>query len=469
MPSPEGTPGPTTLPLGGALRAAIDGLRTAALVVKRDLDTFRPPAPLHRLEEAAREVSSPKALKLPVATQDALILWRTAKETNRIEALSRRELRQLVWIPEAVFDRQFHGLVDRTWAGTALSGRVLQALVHSYHKKWLPEREDKPTAGWLRKLLNGDIRDSNLIRKWKQEPAVILGPGGPDALSRKILEEDRPLSEVALQWGIDERTPFFEAAVVEGAIPGALAAQTQRALRLSQLCTRFLPWAKTSLELVRFKAMIGTVILNPRFAAPGPDQDAVKAFVLGSQGLGDPRLAGNRARWTGVSEEARTHVLHWLTTADIKLFFETILPDAKDRHGRKPFWLRYLDTIVTSRPLLTVADRARVSGHFRGREQELQHVGSVVGNTSSAFILLFPNALVVEFADNGRAYCYTDVRRQKLEQAMWRTEPFVGHDLKSPIKGPLMAYASVPHMNGWEYHMEDALAKLGIRPGAYRR
>jgi hypothetical protein len=338
-------------------------------------------------------------------------------------------------------------------------------MVRSFHKVWLPEREGKRTAGWLRGLLNGPTRDSNLLRKWKAEPSVILGPGGPDALARKLLAEDRPIAEVALQWGLDERTPFFEAAVVDGAIPVALASTSSQAKIFTQLSTRFLPWAKRNLALERYKSLLGAVVLKPRFASPGPDQDALKAFVLGSDGLGDPRLVANRARWTGVAEEARTQVLHWLTTADIGLFFESIMTDARDRHGRKPFWLRYLDSIVTSRPLLSVSDRARMTARFRGREDELKHVGSVSGQTSSAFILLFPNVIVVEFADMGRAYCYTGERRLKLEQSMWRSEPFGSLDLKSVH----FAADSVPHMRGWEYRMETALAQFGIRPGSRRR
>ena len=433
-------------------------------MIKRDQEAFRPPTPLHRLQESAREVSSPKALKPPAATKNTLELWRKAKAAQSFEALTRRDLRQLTWEPEAVFDRSFHDLMDQTWAGTPFSGRVLQALVRSFHKVWLPEREGKPTAGWLRGLLNGPTRDSNLLRKWKAEPSVILGPGGPDALARKLLADDRPIAEVALQWGLDERTPFFESAVVEGAIPVALATSTSQAKTLTQLSTRFLPWGKRNLALERYKSLLGAVVLNPRFASPGLDQDALKAFVLGADGLGDPRLIANRARWTGVADEARTQVLHWLTTADIGLFFESIMTDARDRHGRKPFWLRYLDSIVTSRPLLSVSDRARIAGRFRGKEEELRHVGSVSGQTSSAFILLFPNVIVVEFADMGRAYCYTGERRLKLEQAMWRSEPFGHLDLKSIHS----AAESVAHMKGWEYRMETALAQFGIRPGSRR-
>ena len=465
MPGPEEATGGVAFAVGVALRAALEDMRTAALLVKRDHEAFRSPTHLHRLQEAAREVSSPKTLKPPAATKDTLELWRKAKAAQSFDALTRRDLRQLIWEPEAVFDPLFHDLVDRTWAGTPLSGRVLQALVRSFHKKWLPEREEKRTAGWLRGLLNGPTRDSNLLRKWKAEPSVILGPGGRDAMARKLLAEDRPLAEVALQWGLDESTPFFEAAVAEGAIPRALDASTHRAQSLTQLCTRFLPWSRKNLALERFKSLLGTVVLNSRFASPGPDQDALKAFVLGSEGLGDPRLVANRARWTGVTEEARTHVLHWLTTADIELFFESIMTDARDRHGRKPFWLRYLDSIITSRPLLSVSDRARMAGRFRGREEELRHVGSVSGQTSSAFILLFSNVIVVEFADMGRAYCYTGERRQRLEQAMWRAEPFGNHDLKSVA----FAAESVAHAKGWEYRMEIALAQLGIRPGSRRR
>lgn len=458
MPATE-TGEPAAPSLGGTLRVAFQGLHTSLREIRQGCESFRAPTDLLvRLKEAARAVAAPRTPKPPADTMEALQRWKSALSSGMTETLSRRDLRQLTWEPEAVFDARFQGVLERCWAGMPLSSRTMQALVRSFHKGWTPACEGERTAKWLRLLLGGDVRESEAIRKWKRDSAVVLGPGGRDALALKILAEDRPVAEVATRWGIDDHTPYFEAAVSQRAVPWAIDPQ-YRGPGLEKLFSRLLPWARKVVSEARFKELVSTVILDDRFANEGPDLVLLKAYVLGAEGLGDPRLPANRARWTGVSDQARTRVLHWLTKADIVMFFETILPDSMDKHGRKPFWLRYHDSILTSRPLLTFADRFRVGLHFRGREDELQHLGTVYKQASSAFFLLFPDVLIVEFAVAGCAYFYTGENRRKLEREMWRSAPFSTAELKN-MDGSREA---IPHTQGWENRMASALARFGVR------
>jgi hypothetical protein len=309
------------------------------------------------------------------------------------------------------------------------------------------------------------FRDSELARRWKEEGAILLGPDGPSSLGRLILRENGSVSEVALKWGLGEDTPYFWEAVSAWAIPWALRGG---AAGLDRLVHVLLPWASRQPYSQLWKEAIGKVILEERFSQEGHDQDRLKAFVLSAEGLGDPRLPLNRARWNGVPDSARFRVLQWLTKADLGLFFETLLPRGKDPHNRKPFWLRYLDSVISSRPLLTRSDLGRVTEAFRGKEDELQHVGRVDQTLPcSAFILLFRDVLIVEFTTQGCAYFYTGEKRRQIESIMWEGRWFSNWELKSTQKADI----NIPHSRRWEEKMESALANYGIRPkgGNYSR
>jgi hypothetical protein len=82
------------------------------------------------------------------------------------------------------------------------------------------------------------------------------------------------------------------------------------------------------------------------------------------------------------------------------------------------------------------------------------------GQTSSAFFLMFREVLVVEFAVAGRAYFYTGDLRKRLEQAMWQEMSFEPRELRN-VAG---AHESISHLNGWENHVANTLARFGIRP-----
>ena len=318
--------------------------------------------------------------------------------------------------------------------------------------------EGQGTARWLSRVLKREIRESNVIRKWKKEPAVVIGPDGCRLLATRVLAEPSPIAEAALQWGVDDKTPYFATTILQHAIPLLINPQYPGNW-IDKLCADVLPWAKRTLPEARFKELVGGVILDRRFAVDGAELNTLKGFILGVNGLGDPRLPANRSHWTGVPDQARTRVLHWLTKADIVMFFETILPNSRDRHGRKPFWLRYTDSIITSRPILTREDRLRLARNFRGKEEELQHLGMVGNQISSAFILVFSNVLVVEFATMGRANFYTGAIRERMEREMWRSTTFKDSDLRNSSG----ATESVVHRPGWERNVQSALAQFGIR------
>jgi len=444
---------------GSRLKGAFESLVTVALTIRHGGQAFHlTQIPLLRLKEAAVGVSAPPSLRPPLDTGEALQRWDIAKKGNAPFSISRRDLRQLTWEPTTVYDELFQAVLERHWGDAPLSSRTVQALVRSFHKGWSASVEGQATARWLGRVLRREIRESGVIRKWKKEPAVVLGPDGCRLLAMQIMGESRPVAEAALQWGVDDRTAYFATSILQHAVPLLINPQYQGNW-IDKLCADVLPWARKTLPEARFKELMGSVILDKRFAVDGVELNTLKAFVLGAYGPGDPRLPANRSHWTGVPDQARTRVLHWLTKADIVMFFETILPNSRDRHGRKPFWLRYTGSIITSRPILTREDRLRLTRNFRGKEDELQHLGIVGNQISSAFILVFRDVLVVEFATMGRANFYTGALRERMEREMWRSTTFKDSDLRN-LAG---ATESVVHRPGWESNVRTALAQFGVR------
>jgi hypothetical protein len=168
-------------------------------------------------------------------------------------------------------------------------------------------------------------------------------------------------------------------------------------------------------------------------------------------------------------DDAARRVEQWLSAADITFFFEHLLSKEKDPHGRKAFWLRYAGCPgLVSRPLLNEVDSLRLKPVLREKEEQVNHFGELLGDTS-ALLLDFGPVLVVEFSTAGNG-CFVYKRRDGVEIVpdLWGSAPFI----KTNLKRPALAVARVVHSvlrfrwqrKGWEDEMEGILARFGIRP-----
>jgi len=223
--------------------------------------------------------------------------------------------------------------------------------------------------------------------------------------------------------------------------------------------TTLLPWAGWPVQ--DFHTAVGTTILDPNTAKDVGLQEALTKLVLQDIRLGDPRLPRNMRNWLGI-QEARQRLLQWLSRADINFFFEHVLPDGADPHGRKAFWLHYVSRVLMSRPLLNRDDEVRLRVTMQSQQEQMGHVGHVRGREASAFLLDFGPVVVVEFSRVGNAsYLYEKPYSEKVIPDFWTQEPFTVLRLKNR----LFAAETITHSSRWQTTLAHLLARYGIRPG----
>jgi hypothetical protein len=140
----------------------------------------------------------------------------------------------------------------------------------------------------------------------------------------------------------------------------------------------------------------------------------LRAAVLSSEHFGDPRKPANRNNWALVPDDARRRFMQWLAKEDLRFFFEAVMANTPDPHGRQAFWSRYLDSdrLVDSCVALSTADMDFLRS--RGLLKRDQAYSRAVGaqDSVSAFLLRFRTStgdvIAIEFSQAGNAAYFHD-------------------------------------------------------------
>src|SRR5262249_1699688 len=147
---------------------------------------------------------------------------------------------------------------------------------------------------------------------------------------------------------------------------------------------------------------------------------------------------------------------------DIEFFFEHVLPNREDEHGRKPFWLKYVKHVQRSRPLLCWEDHQRLLTTRARMKEQIGNFGRIEGGTS-AFLLDFGPVVVVEFSRIANAcYVFTSADARTVVPEFWATKPFFVSG-RNGLKRRDLCAAWIPHHEGWEANAARVLASVGIR------
>ena len=180
----------------------------------------------------------------------------------------------------------------------------------------------------------------------------------------------------------------------------------------------------------------------------------------------DPRLAGGDVRWHGVSDRAQQIFTRWITTEDLRFFFDVVAQACNDQKFayRKAFWLAYLEHISFCRPVL----RRDARYLFGNDPQTLQYYcerrpATLTGGDSNqhAFIIQMGNHTFVEFSTAGACYVYDNARRPfRLKDSEYHM---------SNLRNQLRAEHRVIHYNSERYYWQRNFAwwisrELGIEP-----
>jgi len=408
-----------------------------------------PDRTIGRLRAIVERLSKPKTATPAKCPPNYIDLWNSVGVSHPSE-LSNRAVRYLSWETDIAVRPAFQSVA---LAPERISSRSLQGLVRSVHRRW-GSAVDTLSVGNLRLALTTYSRKNALIDKWKQNLVYVLNAEGPTRFAQEILTRGTTWDDVAAEWGLEPDSEFGNE-VLTRSIPLSL---TSRRSEDFQNTVRFvLPsrhWRPDS-----FKSCIQQLILASSRLSP-QQASSLRDFILSDQRLLDPRLPRNGPNWAGISESATNIVIQWLSAEDIQLFFDHVLTNRNDPHGRKPFWLKYKGKVKRSRPLLSALDESRWFANSATQKKRNFGRMEYFCNTS-AFLLDFGRVIVVEFSQVGNAvYVYEHRDVPDLDESFWSQARFSLNMLKQKE----YCIERMTHSSLWQSKMRTLLAQFGIRP-----
>lgn len=416
---------------------------------------------LPRLAIAVDALDVPRALRAPVGIEEYVQQWKSYLDGS-VNSLSRRAISALCWHPPTATDKTFQYYLDHN--AIKLNSRSLQGLIRSCHALWSLEIAVSDTIKKVRKRLDLYDGRSRLLTKWKRSGDMILGNSAAESFGREMLRQAQPIKDFCAHWCVDESSSYVQWAVAKAT--ELCRGQMARVEPLRRyLTTELLSWRAWPLD--RFKKETSITILHP--ATSNEDvRDSLRKFVVTDIRLGDPRLPGRQMNWAGI-RDAERKVIEWFSRFDIVFFFEHVLPRGNDPHGRKEFWLRYVNRIGRSRSLLNWSDRYRLNRNLKGKDLESTSSGRMADfEKTSSFLLDFGKIVVVEFSAVGNAcYVYTESNFNKsIASDFWTNKAFTAHNLKNQRlsltkQSPLWDGV---HRAGWQLDASQLLAMHGVRP-----
>jgi hypothetical protein len=426
------------------LKRTLSRLRTETKTVNE-----REPPKLERLQKAIAELEQEKTAKHIFCPDEFLQYWQELLAGQR-SSLEWRVVRALCWQPKVATDSNFHHYLDQAWPD--LNPRALRGLVIACHTMWSKEL----TSGMVvervqQRLATYNGKNRTLVR-WRGAAAMILGVNGAQEFSKEIIRQTASVTNACKEWQLNEQSAYVSAAMTAAVIEYLSANQSPTAQ--TQYLMELLRWSKWSAE--NFKRLMGAVITHEIARLDERWREQLTTFILGDPRLGDPRL--HSKNWIGIHEEARKLFIQWLSKGDIVFFFDHVL-GSYDPHGRRDFWLRYVGSLVQSRPLLRYDDETRLSNEIRQKRGALASYGRVKG-VASSFLLDFGSIIAIEFSTSGAIYFYDRQTFSHIVPEFWQRCEFSEGKLKNQPK----AAARIIHRHYWQAEATSILAQHGIRP-----
>lgn len=414
----------------------------------KKITDFSPDDSFSKIKKLIDKLDQPTTPQPPPRSEFYLNQWLQFTQ-GKIACLDRGALKYLCWEKDLLDDSKFcEYLIQNV---NVASARVIKGLVRSIHSTWI---RDAP----LRKIVLYTIgqvksfpgRDRTLA-KWKSDTNMILGAGGPALFAKNVLVRSlvEP-NDASKQFALSEYSEYMRYAVVD-AVDQCLVYIGRNKNYEKYVLETLMLWNGWESNRNGFDFIVKELILHDNVNSI---IERLRGTILGHKLLGDPRLPANQNKWLGVDAQAKQRFVGWLARRDIVFFFDNVL-QGNDPHGRREFWLRYVDTMMASRPLLSES----TAFPFRGNKDV--NFGKLSSSMNrAAFILHFDNIVAIEFSDVGKVYIY---KRHEFEQRvkdMWTNANIREDRLKNQ---DLPDERMIRHVN-WQYKVQNILAREGIRP-----
>ncbi len=453
---------------GAALAGVLERLASLARA-PFDADAMAPVDPervLARLYEV-RDALDAEVVPSKAPSEGTLARARARwRAEGRIDALNPREIRALCWDDEIGVAPEFV---------TALSGhadlgrkrRWLEGLVTSYLAGWRPARRPAEIERTLQTAVQAFTGRSVLLERCRPVATHVFSTAAPRWFAERAIRANIHLRQQLEEWQIGPAGPLGAATAnaatdvwLEMFLPHQDRITGDAAVQAVRYALEYL-LDQPLVERGAVVRMLAALIDWPEVARNDDVKARIKAFCLSDARFGDPRLPKNHPHWADVPADARKRVVAWLSTRDLLFFFNFVIKH--DPHGRKEFWLRYIDQVDDSNVALIDTDEWRLK-RSANRGEELSYSQVTGANRCSAFLMRFRGAediIFVEFAEPGNAlYLHDATKFEKLNGGIRNPEFRFRPHLKSVQSGK----QRFSHVAGWQEEVKAQLSRLGIRP-----
>lgn len=396
------------------------------------------------------------------ALRRALHEWQMAVSESRFDHLTRKTIRILCGLPQAVTDPKF--LTFLANRSDMFTSRMMSGLLASYHSTWKQHPHHKDVEILLLMRLRSFSGKSKLVTHWKQNVDWIIGDNAPRKLAKRIADRPTQLSDIAQEYNLPTtNTPFLAAVLWEGAQLCCASFVEKRWLDLQSwnyIRDSLLehPLIRKEQRQLLLAALLKGVHKHLPDTQWKPAQEGLKDFILSHKEFGDPRT--EYTRWANFDPAAKQIFLSWLSEEELELFFELII--LNDPHRRKSFWLQYLRKIKGSRVIVGRRDRERHAIALMKLSTKGRNYASGDGLDTSAFILDFGEIVAVEFSEVGNA-CY--IYESSTFRAMYPTIYNRSFDLPNLKRSHHATHwqRHDPYFK-WKAKLATVLAEWGVYP-----
>lgn len=388
---------------------------------------------------------------------DPQIVERVLSNLEGLKALdlSGRQLYYLCW-SECAYEPKF--LRFLRVHSEVLPARWLVGLVSMYHEKWSTMKNRNRVEAFLKLWISKFSGKNARVDAYNKYRRELFGDRAAEKLGVYIWESSESMDDICEQVRISPQSELLKAALLQ-------AIQMEIGVEFKERGIDFVlglaKWQYTPAGTLKLAA--GRMIL---FSGLKPDaQEKIRDFVLKTPLLGDPRRPANHKNWIGMGK-AQEQFVQWLCREDIEWFFDVVIPNRSDPHGRKAFWLGFVPQLKSSRVILSWDDYNRLSLSGKSETREGRDYARFRGQgqiPTSAFILEFRDLIAVEFSKvNNACYLYKPERFSKVVPQMWTTF----FDSPDSLKNPKLTIAEdrFIHIGDWQVKLRNKLAQFGIRP-----
>jgi hypothetical protein len=394
----------------------------------------------------------------------ALVRW--AECTPDVLALGPRYIRALCAHPPILDDDVFlRGLASHP--EFVRRRRWLESLLGLYEVAWRPPRNADEIERMLRIGVQQGQAASARFDAIRPVASRFLAPGAAAWLADEALGHDVPVSEVLTRFGIPADT-----GLARSVTNAAVVAWAERLGRNRRMTTGVRSLLDYGLSGVAKSAVVDPGVLTEaigRVIAWLPEEDetavaAMRDWLLTDARFGDPRLPANAPKWAVMAAEPRERMIRWLAKGDLLFFFDFVMPRGRNPHGRKEFWLEYIDLVEDSAVALSPIDieRLRLSVTDTLRYARADSPASDV----SAFIMRFRGHgrfVVAEFSRSGNAAYIHDAERFDALVGGMRARRYQVATSPKGLKSQQAMLTRYSHLDGWQDRVHAELRVLGLR------